>query len=315
MNVFRVRVNALSLALFASMAVVSSKVMANDTVDATETSLASAVASEVESAAATTTPPVAQETPMVSESEITEQESSTPSLPTIGYVPDRTTSRVRSVTKPADRAAVSADLAYIEADKAETNGSLQAALEHLEKALTATPTHHRAQLAHGRVLVKVDRYDDAIKSLKPLTRSRPGDWRVWFWLGTGQLLAGALNDAEQSLDEALSRNGEVAEIWLHRAVVAEEKGEWRTALQLLKIANEIAPDHPSILLNLAMTGEALGFIDFAQQGYARFLTSTGNDAKHTAPPHALKAAKFAVLNHLSETSLADDALTIESLSN
>ena len=223
-------------------------------------------------------------------------------IPSIGYVPE---SHVED--GGFDLVAASAsrwDNVYLSAIEHEREKKNGLALIEIEELLAQRPQHEHALLARGRLLVKTQQYPQARTNLLAMTKSRPDDWRPWFWLGTAHLMLDELTLAEAAFDEALSRNGEVVETWLHRALVEQQRGNWRVALQLLSIADEVSPNHPLVMLNVAMCREALGYIDEAAAGYRKFLAQS-----HHA--NGSKLLRFEVINHLSRASLAEQSPAVE----
>jgi hypothetical protein len=90
----------------------------------------------------------------------------------------------------------------------------------------------------------------------------------------------------------VSRDSQVVEIWVHRALIAQQRNDWRTSMQLLTIAQEIAPNHPMVLLNIGITSDALGLQNNAKTAYRRFLT-------HSGRAQVSNVVRYEVINHLS----------------
>ena len=65
--------------------------------------------------------------------------------------------------------------------------------------------------------------------IQPFVSSNANEWRAWFWLGTAQLLQQDLENASDSFDRALAINGDEVSIWIQRALVEQEKKQWRSA--------------------------------------------------------------------------------------
>ncbi len=96
-------------------------------------------------------------------------------------------------------------------------------------------------------------------------------WEVPFWLGTAYLLDGQLENAELMLDDALSLQSEVVEIWVQRAVVAQERQQPQVALQFLEVAAQVDQAYPLTFLNVGIAYESLGDAQNARGAYGRFL--------------------------------------------
>ena len=225
-----------------------------------------------------------------------DEKTGAPSLPVIGYVPgyDPTATRVDLV---ADTPPPS-DQNYVAAMKAERAEHPEQALKLIRETLGSDSTHWRAKLALGRLLFKTGQYQAAKSHLLDITSERTDDWRPWFWLGSSYLLLKELRAAEAAFDEALARDSKVAEIWVHRALVAQELNDWRTAMQLLNIAAELAPNHPMVMLNIGITSEAIGRLDNARAAYRKFLTESHRNK-------VSNVIRYEVINHLSSPQIAD----------
>lgn len=231
----------------------------------------------------------------VADADEEEARSSKNTLPAVGYVPKdgRQDGQFNLVAETANEA----DQLYQKSALSESKKHYEGALKTIQRVLLMEPDHPGALLARGRLLVKTQQYSAARASLALITASRTDDWRPWFWLGTAHLMMNDLQAAEEAFDEALGRNSDIAESWLHRALVSQQRGDWQVALQLLSIANEISPDHPLVMLNVAMCREALGYQDEAVNGYRKFLAQS-----HRA--EVSKLLRFEVINHLTADAVA-----------
>lgn len=131
--------------------------------------------------------------------------------------------------------------------------------EALELALTGAQT-----ALHERD------YTTAIRTLERVS----GDssrWEVSFWLGTAFLLDGQLENAAHALDDALSLESGVVDIWVQRAVVAQQRLQPEVALQLLEVASQVDGSYSLTYLNAAVAYESLGDDQNARGAYGRFL--------------------------------------------
>lgn len=217
-------------------------------------------------------------------------------LPTIGFVPEDKR-RDGGFNLVAERKS-EAQALLEKSVEAENKKLFESALKLVQKTLMIEPDSPRALLAQGRLLVKTQQFAAAKSALSALITERSDDWRPWFWLGTANLMMNDLAAAEIALEEALAKDADVVETWLHRALVEQQRGNWQVAIQLLSIANEVSPDHPLVMLNAAMCREALGYRNEAADAYRKFLTQSHRS-------DVSKLLRFEVLNHLSNTSLAD----------
>lgn len=111
-----------------------------------------------------------------------------------------------------------------------------------------------------------------------MTRDFPDRWEPWFWLGTAALSRGQLPVAEQSLDRALALNAGVAQVWIQRGIVAQERGDHSAAARFLTQATSLAPRIPEAHLNLGFSFDALGRSSEAERSFRAFLQLTEGNA-------------------------------------
>ena len=105
------------------------------------------------------------------------------------------------------------------------------------------------------------------------------NWEDYFWLGTAYLMVNSLDDAAFALDFALELKGDIAEIWVQRATVEQEKGNYAAALQLLQVAIQINPKCLEAYLNAAYAYEHLRQVESARAAYGYFLQLSTTEPK------------------------------------
>ncbi len=194
-----------------------------------------------------------------------------PPEPAVGYVPEEAIAKLNESHKGSVFEKIINQL-YKQAYIKENTGASTEALNLLTEALEINPQHDQVRLAKGRILIKTQQYDAAIETLLPLCTEYNNQWQPWYWMGTAQLMKGKLSEAETALDHALAREGTQATLWLARALIEQERGDHHSALQLLTIANDLAPKNPKILLNMAYSSEVVGDEGSALRAYRKFLT-------------------------------------------
>ena len=158
---------------------------------------------------------------------------------------------------------------------------------HLLSAVNpANSTNHttlsrQAQQASARSLIQQQRYKEVIMLLEK-SRNLDKHWENNYWLGTAYLLTEQLEKASHALDQALKIKGNIAEIWIQRAIVEQEKGNIKTALQLFNVAQKINPKSAAIFLNSGYAYEQLHETDAARAAYAQFLKLSTDDTSWAA---------------------------------
>ena len=158
-------------------------------------------------------------------------------------------------------------------------------LEAISKAATETvaapkPGDWEGRSAAVREQLKADDYPGVGRNAQTLARDFPERWEPWFWLGTAQLAQGQVAAAEASLERAGKLNPKVAQIWVQRAIAAQERSDHATAVRLLNEARELEPKSPQIYLNLGYSNDSLGLTAEAEKSYLRFLSLTEGDGSY-----------------------------------
>ena len=127
-----------------------------------------------------------------------------------------------------------------------------------------------SKIDEARLLLQEGKAVQAITSLESIERNTDS-WELSFLLGTAYLLVGQLDDASNALDYALGLNARVAEIWVQRAAVEQERENAQAALQLLQVALQINPNCAEIYLNAAYAYEHLEKTNAARAAYGQYL--------------------------------------------
>jgi TolA-binding protein len=157
----------------------------------------------------------------------------------------------------------SANFAALNAGQESTNHAIQ----------TATPFQPSPanQLRHAQQLIRSGEYEDAVALLSPLFHDPPVKWQPWFWMGTALLGKGDMEQADQFFLSGLARNDKVPQLWIQRALVAQQRGDYQLAIHELRQAESLEADIPHIHLNMGYAYEQLGNDRMANQYYGKFL--------------------------------------------
>lgn len=160
--------------------------------------------------------------------------------------------------------------------------SLEAASEtgstpQATQARTPPPVLPENSLRQGRYLIRAGQYEEALAVLSTLFKNPPEDWEPWFWMGTAYLGKGDLDQADQYFLSGLARNDKVPQMWIQRALVAQQRGEYQLAIHELRQAESLQPDLPHLHLNMGYAYDQLGNKRLANQYYGKFMQfSEGN---------------------------------------
>ena len=133
------------------------------------------------------------------------------------------------------------------------------------------------RLRQSQKLIQSGHYEEAVALLSPLFHEPPVKWQPWFWMGTALLGQEDLEQADQFFLSGLARNDKIPQLWIQRALVAQQRGNYQLAIHELHQAESLKADLPHIHLNMGYAYEQLGNDRMAKQYYGKFLKlSEGN---------------------------------------
>ena len=151
------------------------------------------------------------------------------------------------------------------------------AFDPIHKAANPLQPSPANRLRHAQQLIQAGNYEDAVTLLSPLFHDPPIKWQPWFWMGTALLGKGEMEQADQFFLSGLARNDKVPQLWIQRALVAEQRGDYQIAIHELRQAESLESNLPHIHLNMGYAYEQLGNDRMANQYYEKFLKfSEGN---------------------------------------
>ena len=164
------------------------------------------------------------------------------------------------------------------AEKAETTGKT----EPVEPAAAGDVRMWESRAETIRERLKAGAYEDVSKYAQALSRDFPDRWEPWFWYGTAQLVLGQVGEAEIALDRATRANPRISQVWVQRAIAAQERNDHAAAVRFLGEARILAPKSPEIYLNLGYSYEALGMPADAEKYFRNFLALTEGNSVYEA---------------------------------
>ena len=130
------------------------------------------------------------------------------------------------------------------------------------------------RLTRAQALIAQQSHAEALQVLNPLFATLPVTWEPWFWMGTAQLGVGNLDKAENAFMEGLVRDDTIPHLWVQRAVIEQQRGQYILAMDALRQAELLAPDLPEVQLNLAYNLEQQGNPKLARGHYQQYLSLT-----------------------------------------
>ncbi|MCK5922015.1 MAG: hypothetical protein KAG66_13815 [Methylococcales bacterium] len=162
-------------------------------------------------------------------------------------------------------------------------------LGELRQFVTTWPENTLARIWLIKGLIQKGAINEAVTLLGEPGQWIESDWQVGFWKANVQILAGELELAKAEMNSAFSNESKNTDIWVQHAVLEQESGNHQVAIQLLRIAVKLNPDHALANLNLGHSLEHESMLAEAVVAYQDFLTSDNAQLHHLRVP---------VLNHI-----------------
>ncbi|HNP59329.1 MAG TPA: tetratricopeptide repeat protein [Nitrospirales bacterium] len=156
------------------------------------------------------------------------------------------------------------------------------------------------RLHHVQELIQTGKYEEAQAILSPLFHDPPVTWEPWFWMGTAYLGTGQLDQADQYFLSGLARNDKVPQLWIQRALVAQQQGSFQLAVHELRQAEALQPDLPHIHLNMGYVYERMGNNRLANKYFGRFLQLTEGQPEF----FPIRKKLFASLTSMTKTQIS-----------
>lgn len=155
---------------------------------------------------------------------------------------------------PSDRAAIMQKIAFRRVVRIEP----RVRITRLEEFLEANPRDRQAGIGLGRALVEQSQSDQAVAILEPLIesdRTDVGAWRAYlsavYQKGDLKTLASRLGEAPHMLEDESG-------YWKLKAVVAQDRQDWKSAAELLQRAIALSPHEPDLHGQLAVALNRVG---------------------------------------------------------
>ncbi len=161
--------------------------------------------------------------------------------------------------------------------ESEERVPVSGSIPKVHQARNPSPVSLENSMRQGKYLIRAGQYEEALAALSTLFENPPEDWEPWFWMGTAFLGKGDLEQADQYFLSGLARNDKVPQMWIQRALVAQQRGEYQLAIHELRQAESLQPDLPHLHLNMGYAYDQLGNNRLANQYYGKFMQlSEGN---------------------------------------
>ena len=183
-------------------------------------------------------------------------------------------------------------------------------LSDLKEFVYTWPEHTLARLWLIRSLVQTGDVDEAVTLLGDRGIWVESDWQVGFWKANVHILAGELEIARSGIDWTSMTQSKNADVWVQQAVLEQESGNHGGAIQLLRIAIKLNPEHALAYLNLGYSLEHSSLPSEALIAYQNFLTSDTTHLYHLRKPVMEHIGSLARLAHPDQNRLSSSLKNI-----
>ena len=155
------------------------------------------------------------------------------------------------------------------AEIAAAQGESERALELLDRALGASKESRHLQLARARLLIQLERPEDAADDLQIYLADHDGDEDAWHIHSQAKAASGDLAEAIRSAETAVRLAPRAVPFRLELARLVREAGQLDRALDELNQAQALSPLDPSVALEMGRVFEARRELDRALEAYER----------------------------------------------
>jgi tetratricopeptide (TPR) repeat protein len=159
-------------------------------------------------------------------------------------------------------------------------------------ALSAAETVEE-RLATAQELIDEQRYDDALKLLGKLARTKPPPARAFLLRSDIHFINGDIEAGGQDLDRALEIDPDMRQAWLNRAALDLSKGRLDEALKALGKARQLDPSAPDSALNIGAVLVLKGDLGAATREFQEYLSKNPGSAE----AYYLVATNYAVAGY------------------
>jgi len=223
-------------------------------------------------------PTLSENTKAILESHTTSEATTQPSAQPRA---DESTFPISSVDESSSVSLVKADSIQRVRDSAISQEPILSEMAMRSDEETVTRLSPEQRMLKARLLIEQQSYSEAIAVLQPLFAMPPSSWEPWFWMGTAHFGLGELEKAEDAFMEGLVRDETVPYLWVQRAVIEQQRGQYGKAMDALRQAELLDPKLPEVQLNLAYNLEHQGQVNLARRHYRQYLALTeGKSAYH-----------------------------------
>lgn len=154
-------------------------------------------------------------------------------------------------------------LALQRGERALASGRFDLAISYFSDIESGSPNYGRACKGHGRALLRIRRWAEALSVLQTAHNLLPEDPEILVDAAETARLMGRLEVAESTYEAARNRGAQGFQIGFGEASVCQVRKEWTAAIRHWTELNKSDPQNPYVLHNLAKAWHELGETDKA----------------------------------------------------
>ena len=126
-------------------------------------------------------------------------------------------------------------------------GSLEKALQHADRAIELGPTVAQAHLTRARILIRMDRAEEAVASMENFLSFESENDAVRFNLANSYMALDRPNDAKVHYETLVERAPDSIQVLLRLCEACIRTGDCEEAEVALANAEQVAPNHDLVL--------------------------------------------------------------------
>ena len=217
--------------------------------------------------------------------------------------PKQTVAEIPTKQRPAKTTRQEFKFSQLKAKLQGPEGLLH--LRALKDFVAKWPEHTLARLWLVKGLVKTGDVEAAMTLIGEPGKWTEADWQVGFWKSNVLILAGEYELARSTIESTARTESKNTDLWVQQAVLEQESGNHLGAIQLLRIAVKLNPDHALAQLNLGYSLEHEALQSQALVAYQNFLISDNSALTHLRVPVMNRIGLLAKIVNSQKTTRID----------
>lgn len=166
------------------------------------------------------------------------------------------------------------------------------AIEPLEKAVAANPTHPDAHLNLANAYLRADQPEKAVQQAEEVLKLDHNSAGAYYISGCAQLRRGQAKEAVQSLQQAKDIDRTVNAVSFQLGRAYQQLGQFQEALEQFQEVTQFETNHPAAYYNLSQVLVRLGKSDEAQKALAEHQRINAGKAGQITDPAVFEKCQY-----------------------